>query len=553
LTDTHARPAATDPETRRHRLDTRRFAALIVDLDGVVTRTARVHTAAWTRLFDAFLAGRTDAGGRPQKLFGRDDYRRYVDGRPRLDGIRTFLAARGLSLREGAPDDPPEAETVHGLARRKNAYFREAIARDGVEVYETSVALLRDARRRGLATAVVSASRNLPVILAATGLSDLFDVRVDGALAAELGLPGKPAPDTFLEAARRLGVPPARAAMAEDALAGVRAGRAGGFGLVVGVARGDTDPASLQAAGADIVVADLAELDLSDAEAALPIPIDRLPGALDHPDVFDPRRTGRRPAVFLDYDGTLTPIVARPDLAVMDDDMRATVRRLAERVPVGVISGRDVADLRAKIGLDGIAYAGSHGFDIHTADDRRVDAADVGDALPVLDAAEAELRRALAGVDGALVERKAFSCAVHYRNVAADAVPAIEAAVARAVEVRPALKRFGGKKVFEIQPAVDWHKGKAVDALLAALDLAEDAVLPIFIGDDVTDENAFRTLAGRGVGIVVGVGGVGVGGGDGSRGEEARETAADYAVPDVPAVRRLLERLADLCEAVDAP
>jgi len=524
------------PSARRagtERPDLARFDALVVDLDGVVTRTARVHAAAWKRLFDAFLQGRTDANGRPQPPFDiATDYRAHVDGRPRLDGIRAFLDARGIVLPEGDEDDPAEAETVHGLARRKNGYFREAIAHDGVEVFDSSVALLRRAHDQGMRTAVVSASRNLPLILEATGLGDLFDVAVDGRLAAALGLPGKPAPDTYLEATRRLGVAPAPAANVEGPLGGVRAGRAGGFGLVVGVARGDTDPRTLADAGADIVVDDLAALALSDRRSPVTGTIDRLPPALDHLDRLDPRRTGRRLAVFLDYDGTLTPIVARPDLAVMDEPMRAAVRRLADRVPVAVISGRDVADLHDKVRLDGIAYAGSHGFDIHTADGRRVDAADVSAALPDLDAAEAELREALSAVEGVLVERKAFSCAVHYRNVDPGAVGNVEAAVARAVDRHPSLKRFGGKKVFEIQPAVDWHKGKAVDALLDALGLDGGAVLPVFVGDDVTDENAFRWLAGRGIGIGVG--------------DEPRETAADLAVPDVDAVGRLLAAMADL-------
>jgi alpha,alpha-trehalase len=223
--------------------------AALFDLDGVVTRTAQVHAAAWARLFDPYLG--------PSRPFTPEDYQRYVDGRPRLDGIRCFLESRGLALPEGSPEDGAEAETVRGLGQRKNAYFLEALAREGVGVYASSVALLERLRAAGFRTAVVTASRNGAAVLKAGGLEHLFDARVDGVEAGRLGLPGKPAPDTFLEAARRLGVVPARAVVLEDARAGVEAGRRGGFGRVLGVRRSGPEGA-LVAAGADVEVTDLA-------------------------------------------------------------------------------------------------------------------------------------------------------------------------------------------------------------------------------------------------------------------------------------------------------
>ncbi|MFF9060606.1 HAD family hydrolase [Streptomyces sp. NPDC014882] len=230
--------------------------ACLFDLDGVVTRTAVVHAAAWKEMFDAFLRERDGAGHRP---FDSHDYDEFVDGRPRADGVRTFLASRGIHLPEGSPDDPPDAATVHGLGNRKNELLLARIRADGVEAYASTLAYLRAARARGLRTAVVSSSANTRDVLRSIGAEDLFEVRVDGVVAAERGLPGKPHPDTFLAATRELGVAPDRAAVFEDALAGMDAGRAGHFGYVVGVDRvGQRD--ALYAHGADVVVKDLADL-----------------------------------------------------------------------------------------------------------------------------------------------------------------------------------------------------------------------------------------------------------------------------------------------------
>jgi beta-phosphoglucomutase family hydrolase len=231
--------------------------ACLFDLDGVLTPTALVHSAAWKEMFDTFLAGYQGPDYTP---FDRgEDYVRYVDGRPRADGTRTFLAARGIQLPEGSPDDPPERNTVQGLSKRKDAIFQRVVEREGVKPYPGSVRYLEACRAAGLRRAVVSSSANCEQIVRAAGLEDLLEVRVDGVVAKREGLAGKPAPDTFLYAAKLLGVDAAHAAVFEDALAGVEAGRAGNFGYVVGVDRvGQAE--ALLAHGADVVVKDLAEL-----------------------------------------------------------------------------------------------------------------------------------------------------------------------------------------------------------------------------------------------------------------------------------------------------
>lgn len=234
--------------------------AVLFDLDGVITKTGKVHAAAWKQMFDAYLQERADRGEEAFRPFEMPtDYTRHVDGRLRQDGVRGFLASRGIEVPEGDADDPRTAETVNGLGNRKNELVLALIDAGGVEVYESSVVLARAVRDAGLRSGVVSASRNCAAVLASAGIADLFEVRVDGVVAAERGLPGKPAPDTFLAAAAELGVAPDAAAVIEDATSGVAAGRAGGFGWVVGVDReGQRD--DLLDAGADVVVDDLSEL-----------------------------------------------------------------------------------------------------------------------------------------------------------------------------------------------------------------------------------------------------------------------------------------------------
>jgi beta-phosphoglucomutase family hydrolase len=234
--------------------------ACLFDLDGVLTKTARVHAEAWKEMFDAYLRERAARTGEEFVPFDPvADYDEYVDGRPRYDGVRSFLASRGIELPEGGPDDPPGAETIRALGDRKNELVLSLIQRQGVEVYEGSVRYVEAVRDAGLRRAVVSSSANTREVLAAAGIEDLFEVRIDGVVAAREHLKGKPAPDTFLAAARALGVDSKEAAVFEDALAGVEAGRAGGFGFVVGVDRSRQAEALLRH-GADIVVSDLAEL-----------------------------------------------------------------------------------------------------------------------------------------------------------------------------------------------------------------------------------------------------------------------------------------------------
>jgi beta-phosphoglucomutase family hydrolase len=234
--------------------------ACLFDMDGVVTQTAVVHAAAWKEMFDEFLRKHAESTGTEFVPFDpHADYDAYVDGKPRLDGTRAFLASRGIDLPQGTPDDPPGTPTIYGLSNRKNDLVLAKLAAGGVQVYEGSIRYIRAVRSKGIATAIVSSSANTQQVLESAGIADLFDVRVDGVIAQQRGLHGKPAPDTFLAGAEELKVPSSHAAVFEDALAGVEAGRAGHFALVVGVDRvGQAE--ELKKHGADIVVRDLAEL-----------------------------------------------------------------------------------------------------------------------------------------------------------------------------------------------------------------------------------------------------------------------------------------------------
>jgi len=243
-----------------HTITREKYDAVLFDLDGVITDTASVHATCWKQMFDEYL--RTRAGERREPFHPFDlatDYQLYVDGKPRFDGVRDFLASRSIHLPEGNDDDPPEAETIHGLGNRKNCLVNKILQEHGVEPYPGSVALIRQLRERGFKTAVVSSSQNCEAVLDAAKLKGNFEVLVDGHTIHAQGLAGKPAPDTYLSAAKLLGVGPTRAIVIEDAISGVEAGSRGKFGLVIGVARKENGE-ELRQHGADLTVRDLGEL-----------------------------------------------------------------------------------------------------------------------------------------------------------------------------------------------------------------------------------------------------------------------------------------------------
>ncbi|MEJ2589515.1 MAG: trehalose-phosphatase [Deltaproteobacteria bacterium] len=325
-----------------------------------------------------------------------------------------------------------------------------------------------------------------------------------------------------LEAARRLGSSPDRAVVVEDALAGVAAGKRGHFGRVIGVDRG-ANMEALKEKGADVVVSDLSELKVGMNDTGA------IQSALECVDELLEKGSEKTLAIFLDYDGTLTPIVETPDQAVLSKSMRETILDLSKQFTVGVISGRDLKDVRDKVGIDDIFYAGSHGFDIAGPGGRRETFQQGKEFLPDLDNAETMLKEKAEKIEGVLLERKKFSIAVHYRKVAQENVGQVEEAVKEVASRFAGLRQSSGKKVYELQPDMDWDKGKALSWVLDSLHLKGSDVFPLYIGDDTTDEDAFQAINDQGIGIVVM--------------DKPRPTAAAYRLQDPGEVQAFLDRL----------
>ena len=517
-------------------VDSRYHDAVIFDVEGVVADTAALHTAAWKATLNDFLARRA-AVGAPPAVFTDADYHKYLGHRSEAAGVTEFLVAQGISLPAGRPGDHVEG-TVWALVDRTAQLCADMLA-DGVRVFESTVEFVHQLQAAGIATAVFASRCDCARILDAAGLSDLFAVRVDGPATRET-LAGAPTRTGTLQrilhdAADRLAVSPRRCVVIDDTAAGVTAGRDGGFGLVIGVDR-DGDADELSRCGADVVVGDLVALTVRDSHQR----VSDLPDALESYTDIAPLAETRRPVVLLDFDGTVSDIVADPNAATLLPGADQTLAQLAAHCPVAVVSGRSLADIRQRIGVPGLWYAGSHGFELVSPDGAHHQNEAGLQAVDLLQSAVAALHERLDGIDGVLIEDKRFSVAVHYRNVDADRVDEVIATV-RIIGQRDGLRVTGGRKVVELRPDVDWDKGRTVNWILAQIDGA-DLQLPIYLGDDLTDEDAFDAIRQKGVGIAV----RSVESGD-------RRTAARFALEDPDAVCRFLTRVADqLASAQDS-
>ncbi|MBN1760857.1 MAG: trehalose-phosphatase [Chitinispirillaceae bacterium] len=496
------------------------FEAVIFDLDGVITNTAQVHALAWKETFDDYLRMRERRNGEPFHEFTHEnDYLPFVDGKPRYRGVESFLLSRGITIPFGDSQDSPDKETVCGIGNGKNEKFREVLAKNGAEVFQSTVDLIKELHRHNILVGVASSSKNCQPVLQTTGLEHLFQTRVDGVVSARLKLNGKPEEDIFVKAARNLGAAVEKSVVVEDATSGVQAGRNGGFGLVLGIAR-ENNAEELLENGADIVVNDLSQISTERIDrwfTRQPRPLfnywDReVPAAPEAVPIENIccRRSAERSifskkplTIFLDYDGTLTPIVSRPELAILSDTMRDIVKRLSEKHTVAIVSGRMRDDLESLVGIEGLYYAGSHGMDISGPD--------IGMMHPVAEAiipriAECvkQAQADIGGIEGLLIEKKKISFALHYRLVDEKKhLPEIEAYAREIVVQNSGMRLMHGKKVFEILPDIDWHKGKAVRWIMKALKKKWHDTAVLYIGDDTTDEDAFRVVRTRGTGIRV--------------------------------------------------
>ena len=504
--------------------------ALIFDLDGVVTQTRKLHKKAWKQLFDQFFASSSDFGD--QKPMSEADYVAHIDGKPRYDGVRDFLESRSIDMPFGKTADPPGMKSICGLGNHKNELFRKVLDSDGADVYENAVSLIKKWRKKGGKTAIVSSSKNCKAVLERAGLSELFDVRVDGLTAEELGLKGKPDPDIFLKAAGELNARPENSVVFEDATSGVQAGQRGFFGLVVGVARFENED-DLRKNGADLIIKDFKAFDLESNEVEAFF-LSSTPHVFsDNSKLFD-LISAKKPAFFLDYDGTLTPIVKKPEDAVLSDEMRNTLEKLSERFTVAVVTGRDKEDVQQFIKLDQIIYSGSHGYVTSGPDGLFMEHEDAEKIKKGLDMVEEELNGIFGDAkEGVQIDRKKYAIAVHYRNATKQATDKVFEVVKDLLEKHDEYKKGEGKRVVEIKPNIDWHKGKAVLWIMERLGIdKDDDIIPVFIGDDVTDEDAFEALKNKGIGILVE--------------NHGQDTAASYSLKNVYQVRVFFEKVLHL-------
>jgi len=505
------------------------FQSVIFDLDGVVTKTAKVHAHAWKKTFDEYLRLRTERDSEPFNEFTyQHDYLNYVDGKPRYQGVKNFLESRGIHLPFGDPSDSTDKETICGIGNKKNKLFNELLQKEGAEVFESTIRLIKSLKENGIKIGVASSSKNCLPILKSVNIEHLFETRVDGVVSAELNLKGKPEGDIFVTAAKNLDTLPEISVVVEDASSGVEAGRNGGFGLVLGVSR-ENNETELAKYGADIVVPDLAEIDIqiiNDWFNRKPKPFFKCFETLEHAPAILPEdhlqgkdifvnpyyeRTGKsvlhtdkKMVFFLDYDGTLTPIVDSPELAVITDDMKQTVEQLAKIHTVAIVSGRMREDVQNLVGIKGLFYAGSHGFDIKGPGGFSMIHPVAEKTIPLVSEIIEQLKDKFRHIEGALVEEKKFSVAAHYRKVKNQKdLKFIEESVNSIVQKHDELRLLKGKKVFEILPNIDWDKGKAIRWIMNALEIPWDTTSAFYIGDDTTDEYAFRTIITRGTAIMV--------------------------------------------------
>lgn len=498
--------------------------AVITDLDGVITSTARQHEKAWKTLFDEYNDRRRKEGKKEFLPYSEIDYARHIDGIPRYDGVNNFLVSRGLELPYGSPEDAPGKQTVCGLGNRKNEIFTSIIELEGVEVYPKNIEKLKEWKEQGLKIGLISSSRNCSKILKLAHLDNgLFDTVIDGVTSAERNIAGKPAPDIFLEAARELNVEPALAMIIEDARSGVEAGRKGDFRLVIGIEIASSKKDLLEH-GAHLAVSHLGELELEFKQERDP---GQLPMALESFERIKEAFSKENPLLFLDFDGTLAPIVEHHKDAAISEDMRGLVKKLAENYPVAVISGRGMADVKQRVNLHGLYYAGSHGYEISGPNGFFKENEEAQKVLPVFYELEPILKEQLRDIGGVDFERKKFTLAVHYRQVKQEDEQEVHHRIYKILKDYPQLAAAGGKKVIEIRPNIDWHKGKAVEFLKREISKEENP-FSLYVGDDVTDEDAFREV-GNGIGILVG--------------KHDKNSFADYTLKDLEEVEVFFKKL----------
>ena len=497
----------------------RKYNGAIFELDGVLINTTEIHAKAWKQMFDIYNQRRKEKGQEPFEEFREvEDTPFHMKDKHHYDGVESFLKSKGIEIPYGTPADDEESETICGLGNLKNEYYRSFLKEADVSIIPENVKKAREWKYRGLKIGVVTSVKSSKAVKEIPGLEDLFDVCIDSE-----EQPGRDVSQMMLNAARKMEIDPQKIVVIDESLSGIEAARKCGFNLVIGINDGDNKDNLLEN-GADIVLPSLEEFDLFSEEDYRK---KYLPSAIDNMDKIIADIRNNKTLICLDYDGTLTPIISDYKNALLSEEMHATLKSASEDVPVAVVSGRDISFIKEKVNLDNVFYAGSHGYQIEGPDGFEYKLKESSEILPHLNDAERDLKKRTKLIKGVEIERKEYAIAIHYRHVHKDDIEYLENVVSDILQEYPRLKRGGGKKIIELKPNIDWHKGKAMNVLREAITPGEDSMV-IYVGDDETDEDAFKAIK-KGYGIYVG--------------HPGQETAASYYFRDVEEVGVFLGRL----------
>lgn len=480
---------------------TESYSAVILDLDGVLTATRSLHFEAWKEMLT------------PITPFTEEDYEKYVDGKPREAGLKTFLQSRGIIKDE---------EEVKSLGEKKNELYLKALDEKGLVIFADALRALKKWKLQKMPLAVVSSSKNTTKILERLGINNFFDVQIDAVIGANLNLQGKPAPDYFLEAARQLGKSPRDCVIVEDAVAGIEAGVNGKFKTVIGIYRpGQTPAKALEEAGADFVITSLEDI------------FTLKPNALKNWNKFQNIINGKELALFLDFDGTLSEIVTDFQQAKIVDSIRPILEKTSKSIKIAIISGRDRQDVKSRVGVDNLFFAGCHGYDISGPGCFHFQVEEAESAAPEIEKASDHIIKMAESYDGLRLEKKKYLTAVHFRGVDPKKHPELKTKIKSIIENFENLEARHGKMVIEIAPKVSWNKGEAVKKLCEVLDLNHEHTVAVYIGDDLTDEDVFCELKSWGVGIKVGV-------------EKMEGTCADFSLKNPEEVGSFLAQVEEI-------
>ncbi len=494
--------------------------AYIFDLDGVLTQTHDLHARAWNKLFQEFLLKRRqESHNKNEDLHDYDakkDYQNLLDGKPRLEGIKSFFKSRNI---------PIEEKLIVDLGEKKNIFYQELLEREGPHLARESVSFIQKLKEHNIPMAVVSSSRNCRLILKMAGIDDYFKVIIDPQIAESKHLRGKPRPDYFIEAAQKLNKQQNECAIVEDSLAGIKAGKDGHFKKVYAI-KLDKDKQAmekLKAEGADQVLSSLWEI--KEAQELL-----TLPDALDVFKSIFPENEKKNYFLFLDFDGTLSPIVAEPEKARPLEGIKEIVQRCSELSPVCIITGRDTEVIKKLLPLTDIYYAACHGFEITGPKGYHYELPEALALIPAFDRAQHLLTLRLSGMEGLIIERKKFGLAFHYRKMGSDSVIAtLKKEIQEYCLNHPEFRFQLGEKVIEIQPHLNWDKGKALLKLYQVLNLKMKDTPPLYLGDGNTDEDAFREMRECGIPVLASI--------------EVRPTLARYHLKGPEEAKKFLETI----------